>query len=213
MQVTDPRAESRPAPEGAQVNFLIGLSDGLRVPIAVCVALQPFVPERLSLTYLLPLVSFMGAIVMGLVRFLGEKDELAHNNVHRQQDAAGAGPKAWARLDIDGHTLQDFQGQLEAEQQQWHRERSEHGLEWGQQGAHRGALYLALGYASGSLFTGLPVFFVKDMPGGPALLTWAFLACIVFALYRLQWSGRRPYAYLIKTALLFGIALFPLYFS
>lgn len=160
---------SRPASNLFPVNFLTGMSDGLFLPFAAGIVASAMSGGRSALSLAVPaLFSLGGALVYGLARYFGEREEILHHHPGLPGNELDKEQAMMQAVGIDPGLADDIRPQLEAERSLWLKEVQEHGMGWerpDKRRALRGGLHTALGFLTGGLCAG----FYAYMPGGAFL--------------------------------------------
>lgn len=138
------------------VNFITGLSDGLKLPLVAClIALFVFTGDERWKAILAGIaVSALGALVFGLARFLGEKEEIHHHHPRLAAKEAEKEAALMQAIDIDKTLSEAMLRQMEAEKEQWLKEIKENELDWERydpKRARESGLHTAGGFLAGGL--------------------------------------------------------------
>lgn len=136
------------------INFITGSSDGLKLPLAACImliALFPGQPLRLVLGVGV-LVALAGAVVFGLARFLGEREEISHRHPDLAAAEEAKEEAMMAAIDIDPGLTKSMMASMAQEKQLWLKEIRENDMDWEEYDrgrARRSGLHTALGFFFG----------------------------------------------------------------
>jgi VIT1/CCC1 family predicted Fe2+/Mn2+ transporter len=148
------------------INFATGISDGLILPFVSCIiASAHFVhkPWKLSGTGIV--IALAGALVFGLARFFGEREEIKHNHPQMAVDEEKKEMELMSAIGIDKELTLDMQVQMEQERALWLKEVQENDMGWEQydnKRAIRSGLQTGLGFLTGGILVCLPFAFVQD---------------------------------------------------
>lgn len=141
------------------VNFITGTSDGLLLPAAACIIALPLRSGIAVIPFYAGLgISVAGAVVFGLARYFGEKEEISH---HHPGLAAEEAAKELALLEAIGiapELIDDMKPEMEAERMQWLREIKEHEMGWEEpdgKRARQSGIHTGLGFLAGGLWVSL----------------------------------------------------------
>jgi VIT1/CCC1 family predicted Fe2+/Mn2+ transporter len=147
------------------INFTTGISDGLILPFVSCIiASVHFIHTPWKLFGIGFVIALAGALVFGLARFFGEREEIKHN--HPQMAAAEAKKEAelMSAIGIDKELTLDMQMQMEQERALWLKEVQENDMGWEQydsKRAIRSGLQTGLGFLAGGILVCLPFAFIQ----------------------------------------------------
>lgn len=136
------------------INFITGSSDGLKLPLAACIiliALFPGQPLHLVLGAGI-LVALAGAVVFGLARFLGEREEISHRHPDLAAAEEAKEEAMMAAIDIDPGLTKSMMAGMAQEKQLWLKEIRENNMGWEDYDpgrAGRSGLHTALGFFCG----------------------------------------------------------------
>jgi VIT1/CCC1 family predicted Fe2+/Mn2+ transporter len=148
------------------INFTAGISDGLILPFASCIiASAHFIHAPWKLFGIGFVIALAGALVFGLARFFGEREEIKHN--HPQMAAAEAEKETelMNAIGIDKELTLDMQVQMEQERALWLKEVRENDMGWEQydnKRAIRSGLQTGLGFLAGGILVCLPFAVIQD---------------------------------------------------
>lgn len=148
------------------VNFTTGISDGLILPFAFCIiafAHLGHTPWKLSGTGIL--IAFAGAIVFGLARFWGEREEIKHNHPEMAVEEAREETALMNAIGIAKELTLEMQTQMEEEREQWLKEVQENDMGWERYDntrALKSGLQTGVGFLAGGILVCVPFAFIQE---------------------------------------------------
>jgi VIT1/CCC1 family predicted Fe2+/Mn2+ transporter len=148
------------------INFTTGVSDGLILPFAFCLITSPhFLHTPWKLFGVGIIVAFAGALVFGLARFFGEREEIKHNHPLMAADEAKKEVALMNTIGIDKELSLEMELQMEQERALWLKEVQENDMGWERydnKRAIKSGLQTGLGFLSGGALVCLPFAFMQD---------------------------------------------------
>jgi VIT1/CCC1 family predicted Fe2+/Mn2+ transporter len=186
------------------INFFTGASDGILLPFWLCIVLFAVFQDRISVILFIGLLlSFIGAVIFGLARALGEKNEIRH---HHPQLSILEGEKEQGLLQhigIETSLRMDMKVKMEEEKALWLKEIKENNLGWEKESPERAAIagfQTAVGFLAGACLMLLPVYVliksgVLILSPHPAvfsiivLFLWPLICLFIFSGYKSNYIG------------------------
>jgi vacuolar iron transporter family protein len=148
------------------INFTTGISDGLILPFVSClIASLHFIEHPWKLFGVGAIVALAGAIVFGLARFWGEREEIKHNHPQLAIDDARKETELMSAIGIDKELTLEMQVQMEQERALWLKEVRENDLGWEQYDNKRAigsGFQTGLGFLTGGILVCAPFAFIQD---------------------------------------------------
>lgn len=148
------------------VNFTTGISDGLILPFAcsiIAFAHLGHTPWKLfGLGFL---VASAGALVFGLARFWGEREEIKHNHPEMAAEETREEIALMNAIGIAEELTLEMQVQMGKEREQWLKEIKENGMGWEQfdnNRARKSGLQTGLGFLTGGILVCIPFAFIQE---------------------------------------------------
>lgn len=150
----------------SRINFTTGISDGLILPFAFCIIAFAHLGHT---PWKLPgigfLVAFAGAIVFGLARFWGEREEIKHNHPEMAVEEAKEETALMNAIGIAKELTLEMQAQMEEERAQWLKEVQENDMGWEHYDntrALKSGLQTGLGFLVGGILVCMPFAFIQE---------------------------------------------------
>lgn len=143
------------------VNFLTGISDGLVLPFIACIIAYPFFREPGLLFFTGFIVAFTGAVVFGLARYFGEREEIHHHHPQLAHEDAEREEALMRHIGIADELTEDMKNQMAAERSLWLQEVQENEMGWERQDKKRaltGAVHTGAGFLLGGILACAPVY-------------------------------------------------------
>jgi VIT1/CCC1 family predicted Fe2+/Mn2+ transporter len=148
------------------INFATGISDGLILPFAFCIIASAHLNHTpWKLFGIGFLIAFAGAIVFGLARFLGEREEIKHNHPKMAAEEAREETALMNAIGIAKELTLEMQAQMEEERAQWLKEVQENDMGWEQYDntrAIKSGLQTGLGFLAGGILVCVPFAFIQE---------------------------------------------------
>lgn len=148
------------------INFTTGISDGLILPFAFCIIASAHLTSTpWKLFGMGILIALTGALVFGLARFFGEREEIKHNHPEMAAEEAKEEAALMNAIGIDKELTREMQVQMEQERAQWLKEVEENDMGWEQYDRNRAmksGLQTGLGFLAGGVLVSVPFAFIQE---------------------------------------------------
>jgi len=188
----------------SMINFLTGVSDGILLPFWLCVVIFTVFPNKISVILFIGLViSFIGAIIFGLARSLGENDEIRHHHPLLSRIEREKEQNLLQHIGIEESLRLDMKAKIDAEKSLWLKEIKENNLGWEKENPDRAALaglQTGMGFFVGACLILIPVYILVVavlliLDPQPAvfsvvlLFLWPLLCLFIFNSYKSKYIG------------------------
>jgi len=145
------------------VNYIIGISDGLLLPVIPCgLMLLLLLPNAFSLSFILINIAILvGSLTYGLARFIGEKEEIKHHHPDIARQELLQDESRLKQIGIDESLVNEMMQQAGEEQALWLKEVKENEMGWDRLDtarAGKSGLQTGLGFLMGVYLMILPFF-------------------------------------------------------
>ena len=172
------------------VNYIIGISDGLILPLIPCGLISLYFSNESDNDYGLILIALyltticIGSIVYGLARYLGEKNEIKHNHPDIAKSDFLKDKERLKQIGIDDTLITEMMQQINKEQSDWLKEIKENDMNWDSldiERAKRSGMQTGLGFLIGACLVALPLFFFSlNKYAWPLFLISEFILMLSF---------------------------------
>jgi VIT1/CCC1 family predicted Fe2+/Mn2+ transporter len=158
--------------ENRSTDLIVGISDGLLIPFAVCAGISRVAQEHTTVLVIGIIAAAIGGIAMGLARYFAGRSEMVHLHEPDPEEL---------RLHEDAHKT-IAQG-IKEDNERWNNYLREHGMVIDQdiQSASVSATYIGIFYFMGGLIPLVPyIFFTNNYDGFIGSCIVALISLFIF---------------------------------
>ncbi len=142
------------------VNFLTGISDGLILPLMVCIIAGVLsAADSRYIAWIGTGVSLAGALVYSFARFRAEQEEIRHNHPACSESERKQETALLTHIGIPQEIVKEIEKEVQKEKNTWLKEIKENNMGWESPErirALRGAVHTGAGFLLGGLLVSLP---------------------------------------------------------